>query len=445
MTLKAIISVHFVHRELDGKLLLAHEFAEQYGSAVIGRTSICRALMKRGYGDVLFDVVASPKSAVEFKEIRRDRRIIIIDEEASAWVNNTPTVQRIRFHKEACDEVNGFVSWGTHHDEIAPSWAAEKMLQTGNPRLELCRMRWFCLWEEETKVIQNSFPDGFVLFNSNLPTRALTNSPKETERFYKKLEKKVGFSDDYTVDLEIVKRSATEAHAIFLKTLDSACRVSSALGLPLVVRPHPTVPSALLRREIPNCSTRVSVDNRFSIKPWLENAAVVLHHNCTSSIESTLMGTPSIMLDGYDSRLSQAVKNASFSLTEEEIRHGDLQSLITHFASQTPKKQHDLRKVLHGIDSAVSRDIVDAATKGQKESDAKKPLTPSLSGRAEIIKGLVAREGLERDKRWGYHKNNDVPLAYTDVARKLRAINQTKGAKLKVRPIGRQLFEISRP
>lgn len=170
----------------------------------------------------------------------------------------------------------GYMFWGTRlHDAFVAGSAMEtqRLFVTGCPRFDYASPRW-----QGTL----SYPrQGYVLVNANFPlvNPKFVRSPEhERETLIR-----TGWKPEY-VDVML-----SDQRDILRGFIDTIGRVASELkDRQFVVRPHPFENIERYQQAFAHC-TNVIVDGNGSVLNVIRNAACLVHLNCGTSIEATML------------------------------------------------------------------------------------------------------------------------------------------------------------
>lgn len=304
MTTSLYLPITSQPRELDSKLLLAL-FAKERGiHPVLGYKSAFHAnagSLPAGY--FLAHNARALRNANSTMDMRRyGHSILVLDEEA--LVRQSDEIFLKKHAQDAFEYVNKVLTWGRDDYEL---WQRSKpeldgrVFITGNPRIDTMRPELHAFHGESVARIKAVHGE-YVLLNTNFPTVnnltpqgggvrlaqwALDNRGKQVERDF-----------------------LGNKRAMFEKTLEIVPALARAIApLTLLIRPHPNEdhgPWLAAAKDSPN----VKVVFEGGVVPWIIGSVALIHNNCTTGVESAVLGTPVLnfrpWVSEYDNALSHA-------------------------------------------------------------------------------------------------------------------------------------------
>jgi surface carbohydrate biosynthesis protein len=216
----------------------------------------------------------------------------------------------------------GYFFWGSRlHDAFLEDsgMSADRLHLTGCPRFDFAAPRWHPLLRFDRQ--------GYLLVNANFPLVNPRFSPSPTHERDSMV--RAGWAPDYVEGLLIDLRTVLEGYVDALRRL--------ALDLSdqdILVRPHPFESEQFYRDAFADCPN-VTIDGRGSVLNVIHNSACILHLNCGTAIEATMLGKLPIQLDWLN--------------TERTANHAKLPSLISHRAGSL----EELRAILNDLPAAT--------------------------------------------------------------------------------------------
>lgn len=315
------IMVHQKHRELIPKLHLAHQAAARWGGAIIGKTGHLRNYLSTLPAGIIVDLAFTPERSEVFKWFRSlGHRIVSYCEEASAMTNDKYKINR-RFGKNTLDSVDFIALWGRWHETLVPSWIdSSKVVNSGHPRLEILQPKWQCLFQDASEEIAKKYKP-FVLINTSTPPYGFENLQRHYDNEMKRIEHKRRKSgeDIPFISFKQFEHSIHKSKERLAAQIGLANNIQEKLGINVLMRPKQTVSLAEFKKQADLFGYKGKTDNRFSIVPWVQNALCVIQYGCTTSIESTLCGTPAIMYPNSNiDNAAQPTVDVSYRFETEE-------------------------------------------------------------------------------------------------------------------------------
>lgn len=281
-------------REWDGKMLLALEAAAQGWGVIIGR-----GIRKKSYlpSGVFIENSISPgrKKDIDYS-VSRGRKVCAWCEEGVVYFD-AQDYERRRVEKKSYDALEYYFSWGQHlaNDMIGPIGCdPAKMAITGNPRFDILRADRRDILKNRTHSITQKYGD-FILINTKF---ARYNNYFGQEGFIEKLKegRKVNNAEQESFERGLIEFQGHIFHK-FMEAIPSI--VKSFPDRAIVIRPHPAEnidPWITLASQYKN----VYVENTGNVADWLMACSLCVHSNCTTAIESFLLGKISISYNPYD-------------------------------------------------------------------------------------------------------------------------------------------------
>ncbi len=216
------------------------------------------------------------------------------------------------FAEQVCrylDRVDLYCVWGRTQFETlsrCDKIASATLEATGCPRYDFAVPPW-------SNAVKDVGIDRerVVLVNTNFPiiNPRFQSGKKEVQE----LVKGMGYEEEYV--RELVKQLQTAQAEVLKATSYLAHRFTDVL---FVVRPHPFEDKRHYEDYFAG-QTNVEVIQSGTVFEWVKNAKLVIHHNCSTAIETFMMGKEPIFLRWIDTPLLEqpstvAVSQKAFSL-----------------------------------------------------------------------------------------------------------------------------------
>jgi surface carbohydrate biosynthesis protein len=279
-----VFPVEVLHREFDGKLLLALTACERGWQVMLGNQRSINERVSSFPKCVYFSKSARSKNARLFQKLHRlGHEVVVLDEEA--LVRQTDDIYLLKHEKDALKFVNLLMTWGDNNKEL---WVGSKqfenkpILAMGNPRIDMLRPELKQFHMPEIRSIHARFGD-YVLFNSNFAT--VNHFVAGRTRF--------NLASWVPADKKEKEKSALLSHkqALFESFRRLIPKLAAAIApVRLVIRPHPSENHEPWI-EAGKGSSNVSVVYENNVVPWLIGARVLIHNGCTSAVEAAVAGT----------------------------------------------------------------------------------------------------------------------------------------------------------
>lgn len=288
---RLILPIEVAARELDGKLLLAILAAQRGMNVVLGPRHV---LDLDDYGPSIYLAKNVRGRRVFESALARGYSLVAIDEEA--LVRFPDSIQRLRTDSASLQLPRLLFACGADN---ADYWkrnypiSAEKIVETGNPRLDLLRPEFRTFYSKDVARLRERYGP-FVLLNTNFSIvnhfrnghTSFRSSPEadpaEFERAWRGL-----------------KEHKLQLMACFKEAIPSLARALEPTRL--VIRPHPSEdPTTWM---FASQAENVSVVAEGSAIPWILASQGLIHNGCTTAVEAAILGVPSIAYKPRDSAL----------------------------------------------------------------------------------------------------------------------------------------------
>jgi surface carbohydrate biosynthesis protein len=405
-----VFPVEVLHREFDGKLLLALTACERGWQVFLGNQRFIRERAGLFPPSVYFSKSARAKHARLFRMLHKlGHEIVVLDEEA--LVRQTDDIYLLKHEKDALNFVRVLMTWGDDNKELwlkSRQFADKPILATGNPRIDMLRPELKEFHSPEVKAIRAKFGN-YVLFNSNFAT--VNHFVAGRTRF--NLASWV--SDEKKAEAESALLSHKQAlFDSFRKLIPSLA--AAIAPVQLIIRPHPSEnhgPWIEASKGLANVT--VSYEN--NVVPWLIGARVLIHNGCTSAVEAAIAGTKVI---AYRPVQSAAFDNAlpnslSIETFDENSLIEEVKNVLSGASAKMSAKQSQL--LSHHVASVGDRLscdlIVDAIEQCGISSSGRKNGNPVFMAAARVLghrSRLTWLKSLTPDGRAGIaYRNRKFP------------------------------------
>jgi surface carbohydrate biosynthesis protein len=360
-------------RDLDGIVLIAYHLARR------GAEALVVPMYQQGYDlpllrphGVIVNYARTNNAELLASYRALGSSVMVLDTEGGVLSESGVDAPRnwARSFRAAGYErlVNGYFFWGPR---LLAAFGAESGLPqaalrlTGCPRYDFCAEPWRRLL---------AAPDaGYVLVNTNFSAinPRFTASGDAEKRIFLEL----GWAPDY------VARLFTDLQAVWPRYLDAIAELARRVpGRRILVRPHPFEDEARYAQRfagVPN----VRVDGSGNVLPLIANAACVVHLNCGTAVESTMLGTPAISLEflNTDTMRAHAALPSQLSIAASSI--DELERIVRGAQPGASARREHLEPWFHRIDGEAASRVADAAL--EISSDAREPrrsIAASLRG-----------------------------------------------------------------
>ena len=313
-----IIPVENQIRELDAKILLSCVAAERGFPVVLG---------SRGY--IHQQITSLPRGVYLAKSMRSlsERMFSILrglGHEIVGWDEEgvvrgpDPYYHERRLSPKALRMVSLLFAWGEDDARAVracPGFPGIPIHITGNPRVDLLRSDVRAYFDPEVAALRERFGP-FILVNTNF---ALVNHfvPKLGNGRPAPGEPPTGVQAEVLTRLRVLRSGLFRAFQQMIPAIAEALP-----DYAIVIRPHP-VERAEPWEAAARDHKRVHVLQEGSVVPWLIAARVLVHNCCTTSVEASILGTPSVAYEPVRGDFPESTLPNSLS-----HRAADLEQLI---------------------------------------------------------------------------------------------------------------------
>jgi len=266
-------------REIIYKLIIAISLTNKFNDCFIGSKNNIYEFFKfkkkfiyidKGYHQGVSENI--------YNLIKKSEGIIVnIDEEGGVDFIDNPTLKK-RYANIALQNFTKIFLWGSAQKMLLDSKFQNKINVTGSPRFDLLKKEYKYLFKDQISTIKNI--GEFILVCTNM---SFGNNIKGDDFIYKNYINRFKNIRDLIVYDKLKLRNFIELINQILESTDKK----------IVLRVHPEEDQNNYISKLIN-SERLFVTNNFSIHPWLHCCDLMIHHDCTTGVESRMSGTPTI-------------------------------------------------------------------------------------------------------------------------------------------------------
>lgn len=251
---------------------------------------------------------------------------------------------------EFLNHIDAFCAWGEKPADVIRNNFTEtdKVHVTGNPRFDLLHPHLRYIYRDRASSLNDQYGQ-YILLNCNF---SIANPYSQNQ--IDKIEEVVG---------TLGQGRRNFAHRILHLFFESIYHLNSELpDIDIVVRPHPSEKNDTYKVAFDEYG-HIHVEDSGDARDWIAGASVVLHHDCTTGIESAMMGTPvvsyrPIQSEKYESRLPQIVSHEA--LSREELAKYIGRSPESDKPYEMDKGQKsELKQYFHNVDESAAELICD--------------------------------------------------------------------------------------
>lgn len=279
-----LLPIEISSRELMAKLFMAHQFAMDGHISYVGEKSNILNLSKYVSPAVYFDKGyhkgVSEKSYTFLK--KNGVSIVSLDEENAIDFKDSQQLN-LRFPDEILNEFDLIFLWGKKQYDFLfknrKNFDPNKVVVSGHPRFELLENSYRQLYEDDIAKHLIKYKN-YVLINTNF---GLGNNVKSESDVI----------NNYINRFPQVRKLIEYQKMQVTNFISLAQLISKETGLNVVLRPHPEESHEVYLKAFSNYSN-IHVVYEGSVIPWLIASKMIIHHDCTTSLEAAMVGRGSI-------------------------------------------------------------------------------------------------------------------------------------------------------
>lgn len=286
------IPVEVKNRELRAKVFLSCYAATKGYNCIIGRRQDLKKLSRNlPQGIILEKGIEPPNKAKAILDYKSYGHIPVALDEEGMFLDKEKYLSD-RMMPEAFCRLDLFFVWGEYQkcivEQIFPKHK-EKIKLVGNSRLDLLNKDLLFSYKEDIDKIKTEYGKT-ILFNSTFTLA----SPANGDKMIRKIK---GFDNNNdSLVQERVDNKKRERNE-FLKAIYKVSREYKDYSI--ILRPHPSEDVTFWLENLKKMDN-VFISNEGNVIPWILHSDVMIHSNCTTSIESLLLGKLSINFDPYN-------------------------------------------------------------------------------------------------------------------------------------------------
>jgi surface carbohydrate biosynthesis protein len=282
--LSLIIPIETSKRELLAKVYTSYLFACHDNISYVGdKTNIYQLHHYINNAIFLDKGYHIGNSELIYKNLAdTNTRIVSIDEENGVDHENFSTLDN-RFPEKIFDIFDLIFLWGKEQKNFLKNNRAkfnqDKIFSYGNTRFELLKGENHFLYEKKVIEIKQKY-NKFILINTSF---SFANNHLPRNLVVK------NYSSRIPNFHEKVKYQELQINNF----LDLAIQLSSLDEFNIVIRPHPEESLSIYEEALSKFSN-IYINNSGNVIPWIIASEVMIHHDCTTSIEAAMLGKSSI-------------------------------------------------------------------------------------------------------------------------------------------------------
>jgi surface carbohydrate biosynthesis protein len=284
-------------RELSSRILLATIAAEQgLSSCIVPQWTVWKRFDMLPPGIILFKGSNSFQTKYMVAAQKSGHLVAALEEEALG-LSLDLEIER-QFDPGIADACHLVLAQGDHLRAViakkTPS-LAEKIVVTGNPRVDLLRPPFSHNILARSQKIRDAYGD-YVLVNSNIG--AINPRIEDTYAFFRMCRQVGIINPNRPQDwVDFLGRCDWEWGNLALLTRVIGAYLLRSDYPRLIIRPHPAEDAAKWHEAYRDVNG-VSVIQDGDHAPWTAGARLMIHTGCTTGMEAALLGTPVLCLEG---------------------------------------------------------------------------------------------------------------------------------------------------
>lgn len=286
LSYKILFPIETAARELLYKLTLAVRFAALGHECYVGSKREIYRLFSRVSPFVYFDKGYHPKaSELIYEEVKRYGGLIVnLDEEGGVDFKHSKTIAA-RYPEQIFDLCDLIFLWGSAQYDFLKSerknFQERKVVISGHPRFELLKPEFHGVYQADVERIKKKFGN-YILLNTNM-----------------------GFGNNIRGDEFVRENYGSRIHNLekimefdtrkLQKIISLVSKLSGKTNSAIILRPHPEENQKIYQDAFKGLAN-VHVIYEGSVIPWLIGAEVMIHPDCTTGIESLMVGKRPVSL-----------------------------------------------------------------------------------------------------------------------------------------------------
>lgn len=344
------ITVETTSRELEAKTLLACHAAAEGFDVVIGLEDMIRRLAIIGPRGIFYDKSTHTEYPGVFATMRRLGHLIAVNDEEGLLAIIPEQYRTCSLTPQADRTIDVLFTWGEYQknlvSEILPNLGS-RSISVGNARMDLLRQELRPFHQVQVDRIRSIYGP-FILINTRW---SLNNNIDGAERVKQQIE-----AGDFGPP-HVLKQFYDQDVKIYHGFQDMIQAVAKRFPDKLfIIRPHPSeslVPWQQLAQNFDN----VRVVREGNVHQWILASELVIHHGCTTAIESFFLEIPCVSYHPIDNEkfvhgLPEAV---SYQVHDLETLYSCIAGeLDEHIKSLRPDITKVVRKHIASVDGSLA-------------------------------------------------------------------------------------------
>lgn len=366
------VPIEIIVRELDAKIYASLELLKQGHDVYFGgKEPLHRHMLKVCKNPfIYFDKGLTPAMLHFYEKIVHSRGIIVELQEECAMMVNLDKIEAS--HNNATMKYpSAAFTWGETPNKAIQKFIFKKYFSklfiSGYPSFDLLNPKYLEYYKTLGKK-NIDIPSGYILVNTDL------GHYNGQINYFDSLKKLGGRHEKVLYNEEGQKRynGIRAYHKIlfneFVKTIKELSKRYSDNNI--VVRPHPVEKESTYQDAFSDCKN-VHVIRRGSVREWIANASLIMHHDCTTGVEAMIMKKPVVSFapvynEEYTSKLPMRVSKILKS-TKELFAYIDTNYDNDSHISSYKKHLDIVKSYIHNVDVKAMDIITDTISKNKEK------------------------------------------------------------------------------
>jgi hypothetical protein len=316
------IPIEITKREADAAFFLASYLSQNGYSCIVGDQEAIRPIARTisCSGDVYYDKAITdntPRRSL-YRSLSHKKSLIYTSDAEGIIMNEFDEFMALRYPEINMKIVSRIFAWGERDfDFLVDKFPAfkSKIQKSGNQRIlyyvHIAGKEKRNTLTSTGKVVDGKNSHGLNYDNYRLKLLYCSNGSAGlgncivSEMITATANRQTG---PYS-SLELLRRRSEGLLQSYL-TINCLIKLANA-GHSITIRPHPTEKSEPFQIACNN--PRINVDGRSTLQAQIQNHDLLLHRGCTTSLQASILGVPSISLDFDDKRSVSSIAD-SYSL-----------------------------------------------------------------------------------------------------------------------------------
>jgi len=292
--------IEIITRELDTKVYIVSELIKNGFTCVIGQKGYVRKHMfSLGQPYIYFDKGLSPGSLNKYKKIHQSGGVTaILDEEGGIFSDMNEAL--LPYHDNIIPYMHIAFLWGEEQKRIIlknrKNASDNNFKVVGYPSFDLLQKDKAGYYRKLKDKIPGT-PKPYILVNTNFAHYNGQVNYSEHIDINKKNSFYIGTAEQKDLFYAMIEYQKQVCQH-FIQMINKLAE--KLVGTDIVVRPHPQEKLESYEIHFKDYNNIIVTRER-SVREWIIDAELVIHHDCTTGLESLIMGKPTVSyLPVYD-------------------------------------------------------------------------------------------------------------------------------------------------